>query len=306
MAELILHHYAMSPFSEKIRAMLGYTDQAWQSVTVREFPPRPHLDQLTGGYRKIPVAQQGADVFCDTRIITSELANLCGRPELAVEGCGPEEKEFVARADLEVFLACVLSADGRTLLKKMRRDHSWFHIGRFLWDRINMGRKARVKAAGPGKAPAVVREHLERMESMLDTNYLFGDTPNIADFAAWHGLWFVRELSESGLVSPFPRVNAWMDRMRAFGHGRRSEIDAGDALDQARHSEPRPLPENAPGETASTGQRVRITPSDYGREGVTGELVAVTDHRWILARTPGEGGTLHVHFPRDGFTLKNL
>ncbi|HBC20217.1 MAG TPA: glutathione S-transferase family protein, partial [Alcanivorax sp.] len=53
MSDLILHHYALSPFSEKVRAMLGYAGLDWQSVTVREMPPRPMLAPLAGGYRKI-------------------------------------------------------------------------------------------------------------------------------------------------------------------------------------------------------------------------------------------------------------
>ena len=39
MSELILHHYTLSPFSEKARAMLGYAGLQWQSVTVAEMPP---------------------------------------------------------------------------------------------------------------------------------------------------------------------------------------------------------------------------------------------------------------------------
>ena len=74
MNSLILHHYTMSPFSQKIRSMLGYTGIQWQSVITREMPPRPLLETLTGGYRKIPMAQIGADIFVDTRTIAAEIA----------------------------------------------------------------------------------------------------------------------------------------------------------------------------------------------------------------------------------------
>lgn len=69
MSEFILHHYVLSPFSTKIRAMLGQAGLDWRSAITREMPPRPVLEVLAGGYRKIPVAQIGADVFCDTRVI---------------------------------------------------------------------------------------------------------------------------------------------------------------------------------------------------------------------------------------------
>jgi len=85
MTDLILHHYPMSPFSQKTRSMLGYANLPWQSVITREMLPRPHLQTLAGGYRKIPVAQIGADIFCDSHSIASEIARLSDKPELALE-----------------------------------------------------------------------------------------------------------------------------------------------------------------------------------------------------------------------------
>ena len=35
--------------------------------------PKPDLVPLTGGYRKTPVMQIGADIYCDTQIILREL-----------------------------------------------------------------------------------------------------------------------------------------------------------------------------------------------------------------------------------------
>ena len=55
--ELILHHYAMSPFAEKIRAILGYKGLSWRSVDIPVVMPKPDLTALTGGYRKTPVLQ---------------------------------------------------------------------------------------------------------------------------------------------------------------------------------------------------------------------------------------------------------
>lgn len=300
MSDLILHHYEVSPFSEKIRALLGYAQLPWQSVSVREFPPRPELDQLTGGYRKIPVAQMGADIFCDSRTISSEIAALADRPELAVENCDQEVQDFVARADLDVFLACVLAANGRNLLRRMRREHSWLHVARLMLDRANMARKAKVKAAGPKEADRVLEDHLQRLEGMLEQDYLFGDQPNIGDFAAYHGLWFIRDASDSSRLAGYPEINAWMDRIAAFRHGRPSEISAADSLDQACHNQPRQLPESR---NSSSGKAVTLAPSDYGRQGVTGQLVASTEQRWILARKARDCGTVHVHFPKQGFML---
>ena len=73
MPELILHHYATSPFSEKARAMLNARGLAWRSVIIPPIMPRPDTIPLTGGYRRTPVLQVGADVYCDTARIATLL-----------------------------------------------------------------------------------------------------------------------------------------------------------------------------------------------------------------------------------------
>ncbi|MCL6469523.1 MAG: glutathione S-transferase N-terminal domain-containing protein, partial [Ralstonia sp.] len=74
MTDLILHHYATSPFSEKVRLILGYKDQPWKSVTVPPILPKPDVMPLTGGYRRTPFLQIGADIYCDTALIAQTLA----------------------------------------------------------------------------------------------------------------------------------------------------------------------------------------------------------------------------------------
>ena len=72
----ILHHYAFSTFSEKVRAALGLKGLAWRSVDIPGLPPRPLLSPLTGGYRRAPVLQVGADIYCDTNLILPALDRL--------------------------------------------------------------------------------------------------------------------------------------------------------------------------------------------------------------------------------------
>ena len=49
MSDLYLHHYASSPFSEKIRLLLGYLDLEWNSVETSIIMPRPLLVMTTPG-----------------------------------------------------------------------------------------------------------------------------------------------------------------------------------------------------------------------------------------------------------------
>ncbi|WP_235205783.1 glutathione S-transferase N-terminal domain-containing protein, partial [Cupriavidus sp. SK-4] len=54
MADIILHQYATSPFSEKVRLALGAKGLAWQAVEIPAILPKPDLLALTGGYRRTP------------------------------------------------------------------------------------------------------------------------------------------------------------------------------------------------------------------------------------------------------------
>ena len=73
MPEILLHQYASSPFAEKIRVCLGIKGLAWGAVDQPVIMPKPELVALTGGYRRIPVMQIGADIYCDSQLIVREL-----------------------------------------------------------------------------------------------------------------------------------------------------------------------------------------------------------------------------------------
>ncbi|MGH8494305.1 MAG: glutathione S-transferase family protein [Moraxellaceae bacterium] len=305
MATIILHHYPMSPFSQKIRSMLGYAELEWESALTREMPPRPTLEKLAGGYRKIPVAQMGADVFCDSRIIAEEIAALAGKPELALSNCSTEAQAYVARVDLEIFFDCIIGGGSRKLQKKMRAAMSLPDIIRFFWDRINLGRTAKVKTAGFRGMRERVLQHVANVEQRLQADFLGGTRPDHSDFSTWHSLWFIRDLGESRMINPYPKTMAWMDRMKAFGEGHRREISAEQALSTAGTSTPRAIPAEFL-KDALIGRKVSIAPADYARLPTQGILVGASAPRWIVAREEKDLGTVHVHFPRDGFVIKAI
>lgn len=78
----ILHHFEISPFSEKVRAIFGFKRMAWLSVLVPLAMPKPDVAALTGGYRKTPNLQIGADVYCDTALIAQVIDALRPEPPL--------------------------------------------------------------------------------------------------------------------------------------------------------------------------------------------------------------------------------
>jgi len=301
-SDLILHHYALSPFSEKVRAMLGYADLPWQSAITREMPPRPVLAALAGGYRKVPIAQCGADIYCDTATISTEIAIRAGKPELARQNCSDEVNQFITHVELDVFFASVMSSASWALNKKVLKTLTIIDLFKFFGDRIKMGRTASIRMVKPGEAPGILKQHLKDMESRLQQDFLFGSEPNIADFAAYHSLWMVRDAGEKKFVRPYANVNAWMDRIKAFGEGQRSEINAQETLSIAKNSEPRPISAEE-SQDELIGSRVSIAPADYAQDETIGELVGSTANKWIIGREHPAVGTVHVHFPKHGYSI---
>lgn len=302
MQELILYHYPLSPFSEKIRAMLGYTGLAWHSVIVREMPPRPELATLAGGYRRIPVAQLGADVFCDTRSVAREIARLGNAPELVVEHQSEQIQAFVAEADQAVFLASLITAGGPGVLWKMIRQTSLVDTWQFLRDRAGIARLAKVKADSPWQAKQRLDNHHALMNDRLQQQpFLFGDTPCIADFSAYHSLWFLCDFAGKPVLRKWPAVAEWFGRMRAFGHGQPEPMTSDDALALAKAATPRPVDGC---DEARCGDTVTVAPSDYGRDPVTGRLCHADGNTLVVAHADPGIGTVHLHFPRHGFDLR--
>ena len=83
---IILHHFDESPFSEKIRIVFGLKDIGWTSVLISRIMPRPDLMPMTGGYRRTPVMQIGADIYCDSQCILPELERRFPEPGLPPDG----------------------------------------------------------------------------------------------------------------------------------------------------------------------------------------------------------------------------
>jgi len=304
---LILHHYDASPYAEKIRLMFGLAGLRWHSVLSPPQPPRPDVDPLSGGYRRIPIGQVGADVFCDTFVIAQEVARLADAPELDPERATGDAAEIVARAEGDVFFAAIGSVAPLTLLGTLLRSVGPLGLVKFALDRAQMMRSAHVTAPQGDAARAILAAYLEDLDQRLaDRDYLTGATPSIADFAAFHPLWLHVRTGRRPLDPRHAHVARWYARIEAFGHGTREEWAPERAFEAARSAKPRPLPA-APGEPdARIGRRVSVAPTDYGTVPVAGTLVAVTPSRCIVARDTDRFGTLHVHFPLRGFALTEI
>lgn len=293
----MLHHYPESPYAEKIRAMLGYTGLDWSSVDVPPQPPRPSLDPLLGGYRRIPVMQDGADLFCDTKTIASEIAARTGRPELAHENAEAEATAFIDYAEGDIFAAAIMSSPIFSMLFKMLLKRG-FGLFKFMADRAGAAKDGGIGNVTRDEAPAVWAKHLEDMHQRLEGRaFLGGERPDIQDFSAFHTVWIYSAQAGGNIDSE--EVFAWAARMTAFGHGTPQKLSVNEALDIAASNDPAPVPEGM----IVDPRTVSIAPDDYMTNPTTGTLVGESDLKWIIARQTPAHGLVHVHFPKAGYVL---
>ena len=145
MSELVLHHYPASPFSEKVRSILGLKGLAWRSVRIPAVMPKPDVVALTGGYRKTPLLQIDNHVYCDTALIARVLEQRAPNPPLYAE----PRAEFIAQwADSVLFEVAVTLARRPTKLDAVVRLFEPQELEKFRDDRIAMwGRGAAQHAA---------------------------------------------------------------------------------------------------------------------------------------------------------------
>ncbi len=307
-ANIILHHYAPSPFSEKVRLMLGYCDAQWYSVISPAMPPRPIVDPIVGGYRRIPVMQIGADVFCDTKLISAELSIRFSRPELnPFVDSNQKILEYSHNVDTSVFMAGVQASKPIAMLAAVFKLFSPLDALKFIKDRAGIQNNSSVKSVGYRRANELLEQHYNRMEETLkSTTYLFSDEiPSVADFSSYHNLWF-KYLTQGGTsLESKPHVDAWFQRMKKIGHGNEIEGSKSTAFSSAKDYEPRVI-DSACLNNSNIGKKVAVAPDDYAKDSVSGVLVGADDYRWIIARETHDFGHINVHFPKQGFELSLL
>ncbi|WP_397454680.1 glutathione S-transferase family protein [Pseudomonas versuta] len=307
MSELILHHYAASPFAQKARLLLGFKGLAWHSVHIPPMMPKPDLTALSGGYRKTPVLQAGADIYCDTALIARRLEQEKSAPALFPLGQELVVSAFAAWADSVVFqhaVSLVFQPESAAVrFAKMPPEM----LKAFVADRAGLfsgGSATRIPAEQALLQWPVIMARLEQQLQHEQGDYLFGE-PSIADFAMAHSLWFLKATPVTApLVDAYPAVCAWLQRVLDFGQGTPIEMTAEQALAVAKGAEPVALPEFGSGFGFSKGQRVTVAATDYGVDPVEGELVYIGAEELVVRREDPRAGVVHVHFPRIGFRIE--
>ena len=309
MPDIILHHFNTSPYAEKIRLILGHKNLPWKSVLVPNIMPKPLYTALTGGYRRVPVMQIGADIYCDTALIAAEIE----RRFPACPIMGNLAKDWSAP---------IINWHDNYLFWKVAR----YVIGRnadaisddFLRDRAKMMRLDLTpdanRAKGVEETPYILSQlHIALGwldDALAATGFVSGDAVSHADFALVPSVWFLStRVSDAPAMieSRFPRLADWLKRVSAAGYGAPEEISGEAALAIARASKPGAQAGDAmkSDETSgiSIGDTVSITPESFGTEAVSGVVAAISPHRITLNWTGAEVGDVAIHFPRLGYVV---
>jgi glutathione S-transferase len=300
MSEIILHHYDMSPYAEKIRLALGRKSLPWRSVQTPMVMPKPDHVELTGGYRRVPVLQIGADIYCDTHGIAQALDRLYPDPPLSPRGLEIIEHALSRWAET-TFMMVVLA---------------FFGIGGVFPEEFVEDRRKTMVPPGADLDQTKrvlstkllqIRANLDRLERQLADGraFLLGPEPCLADFSAFHPLMFLGAHPRgAALLTPLRRVPAWMERVRAVGHGKSTPLSSSEAIAIARAAQPAAF-EGEPmlPDGMRLGTPVVVVPDEYGSGMVAGSLAPSGLHEIAVRRTTSRAGEVVVHFPREDYSV---
>jgi glutathione S-transferase len=299
---LILHHFDWSPFAEKARLALGLKNLAWSSVQIPMIMPKPDLMPLTGGYRKTPTLQVGADMYCDTRLIARELDRRFPAPTLFPDGSEGLSLALSHWSDTAFFqpgagLSMGLNQEvPEAVVTDRKAFFNFMDFSRLADETTHLMTQLRANA------------HLLSLALADGREFLLGDAPGWADITAYFPLWMTRTFvpQVAPLLGDDARVASWESRVRALGHGRRTDIDASAALDLARAATPEPGRGVDPADPLGlvVGDRVSVSPDDYGKVPVVGEIVTLEVHEVAVRREDPRVGEVVTHFPRIGYRIE--
>ncbi len=304
MSEIILHHYPQSPVTEKVRIGFGIKGLSWRSVQIPRIPPKPDLMPLTGGYRRTPVMQIGADIYCDSQCILREIDRRNPEPTFFPGGGYGLPWALGSWTDntlFELVVAVVLGANPDALPPDFAADRGRLYFGPD-WD------LKKVHDDLPHTL-AQIRAQFGWLNDRLSHGRDFIlSAPGLPDAFAYHVVWFLRGRWDGAdeFLSEFPALEAWEARVKAIGHGAVSDMESGEALEIAHRAEPETPEQGDPRDPQNLvpGMRVTVVPdSDSGDPEVTGNLHVVSRDVIAILHESEATGPVCIHFPRTGYRV---
>ena len=305
MSDLILHHYWPSPFAHKIRLALGLVDTSWKSVEIPRVPPKPLLMPLTAGYRRTPVLQNGADIYCDTQNIVRSISELTATSSLLPTRQRGQIMAFTDWVDGAVFnLAArvILTSALDTAPPEFIQDRGGLYFGPN-W--TPEGLKAQL--------PGVIRQlaaHLDSInQGLSDTGGYLTESLSHADVTIAYMAWFIRGRWDVGpeFLSQFPSVERIELNVHEQSTDRHDEVSAESALMMALQADsiaPRGV-EAQIGSGLSEGMQVSIRPqAETSDPPMIGRLRYLDRVRVSIDHQDPQVGDVVVHLPVAGYQIQ--
>jgi glutathione S-transferase len=286
----------------------------WKSVTVPVILPKPDVLPLTGGYRRTPFLQIGADIYCDTALIAQVLESIHPLPKLVPSEHAAAVFAMAQWADTTLFWATVSYVTQPAGFQSLFGSLPEAFVKAFIEDRKAMREGGTGMRTPLPEATTTLHVFLAQLERQLATGeriFLFGDQPTVADFSVYHCLWFIRRATAvAGMLDAHPDVVAWMHRVAGLGHSQAQPMEPAEAIDIARAATPRALTEqDAPFDMRyglEKGTRVTVAAVDYAVDPIEGELVVSTRDTVGVLREDARVGQVVVHFPRVGYAVRKV
>ncbi|KAL7785284.1 hypothetical protein V8C37DRAFT_394270 [Trichoderma ceciliae] len=326
---IILYHYENSPYSKRVLWYLAFKGIKFQQCTQPRIMPRSDLHRLGVKYRRIPILAIGRDVYLDTRLILTKLAELePGRENVRLSVATTPDQKALQHL-LHVYI--MDTGFSRNVVQLILPHHEGLRDPDFVKDRAEFIGSSTffplevLKAMRPD-AIRVVRDGFDFLERTLLSDgreWLLGTNgPSIGDIeVAWPLLWMERvpgAIPEEWISKDiFPKVFAWIERFESIANKAREEmeepktltgeeaaklvlgsdyheaegkVNEGDALVQIRG--------------LKKGQLVRVWPTDTGSNHKDlGELVSIDEKEVVIEAKAEEGGSVRVHAQRHGFAV---
>jgi len=306
-SEIILHNYPQSPVAEKVRVAFGIKGLNWRDVEIPRLPPKPMLTPLTGGYRRTPVMQIGADIYCDSQCIIRELERRHPTPTFmptADAGLMWCLSRWTDGALFDLGVKIVLGSAGDALPEDFAKDRGLLYLGE------DWASKLKLANAQLPHLVAQIRAPLSWLNNNLrdGRKFLLGAEPAALDAQIYHVVWFIRGRWDGGpsLLSEFKHLLQWEKNVASLGHGTASALAPEEALNIARNAEPITtggIADNDP-QGLAVGMKVSIGPDvESGEQFVEGVIHGADADSLSIKHTAEEVGTVCVHFPRTGYRV---
>ncbi|WP_299123215.1 glutathione S-transferase [uncultured Tenacibaculum sp.] len=306
MEKIILHRNYGSPYCQKIIAMLGYCKLDWFSELTSKGMPRPTQEILAGNYsRRVPILQIGSDIYCDTKEICHQIAEISGNKVLSYYHLTEEQQVFSDQLEFE-FGKAVMG-----LLNPIEIITSYFkHIPikdayEFIVDRLQV--KKRTKGKNPleekskDEWKSILIYYLKMIDGILENHQFLSENsvPSYVDLTAYTHVWYSYRLNHLKYAKGLPNIKKWLKRMDSFDIGNYKELAKNEVINIALASEPKLIDSSFLNAT-KLNEETSVVVNDelaFIMNPVNGVLVGKDSKKTILERRHSKIGKVHIHVP---------